>query len=861
MLSSQQIDKTLERIARDPVTVVISPTGTGKSTLIPPRIQKQISDGRTTARVVVAVPTRVAAESLTNWIREKNPGLSIDFRFAGKAASASTSLVYSTAAVVLQDYMQALKNQVQPKPFVWDCVVIDEFHTGSIENSLILELHEIMTRRFAEWGVPVPKLILLSATGTEDISVNRLFREAYGNRLVFSTTPSNLAVLKKTVYLKEPVARKDVTKEMAKTIAEICSEPKVKGLSILAFVQGVTSLNLLFDAVRSIPDTKVLKAYGRMSPEERREIFKVVPKNEIRIVIATNVAESSITVPKVAYVVDSMLYNRPAHGIMGSRTSLETTTIPLSSAIQRSGRAGRDRTGIAIYYPMVTEEEWNTKIVTVPSRIPDIRLVALERYVMTFIGFQFNPRKVLAEAGQKAISEALVNLTNSDIIIIKEFVILDPKRAVGAENSRILASLRENALDDVKQALPLADLGIVAEIIEITELGKFWNLYTTGLLPSLVLWYWLKYSNSALMGCLVAAVMDSNFDRLFPFPSTTGQSIAMTKYNYYLEKLPDYVSDDPFTTVLRVVYDFFKSYPETLLLEFTDSQVKDWCKAKGLNWSVLFGILSSWKTIVSRLNEEAYYDFRKTLELHEVVKSLIDCLKDEKFFQLTKGPHNTYRREDSRVKCFINRKSVPFSPFGLSPNLLFLSLIETSEGDQPKETEEELQRMSKTKAESIGLFVPKVYIEKSHYNAKFLLPALYGSADLVFEDNDVQSMDVRLPIVEPEDIGLSSDAFIIPSSLCLPGDKVTNLDVRIFAMAIYPDFLPPLIRGDEYEEEVQEGLLFGRPGDVTIDDLNFEINMEFEDLPSISGLNLIEYDNLEAGGLTIGQGEDDLELY
>lgn len=811
MLSDFQVTTVVGKLLQREVTMVVSPTATGKSTLIPVAVQKQLSEKKhANVRVVVAVPTRIAAESLAAWVKgqNKNPLIQIDSRFSGKPSLKQANVVYTTAALLMGDYIQALKDRNNPSQFIWDYVIVDEFHTGSLQNSLILSLHRIMTSRYPRYKLTVPGLALLSATPNPIFSYN----DVYEQRITLSL-PQSTAVQKeppKTFFLASPVPALEVVTSMIDVIVKICSEKKDKW-SILAFVESHHSLDVLFKALleKKLPRVQLLKAYGGMTGKEREIIFSKIPRGMRRVVIATNVAESSVSVPDVGYVVDSMLYKRPSRGVMGAKVSLETAYIPYSSALQRQARAGRGLVPIQYYYPMITAEEWDEKIKTNPTRIPDIRLVALEKPALHFITSGFNPRNVLEEAGQEAISKTLTNLIDSGMI-----------------------SIKFSKQMDAMKAMRLAEEGLIQESITVTRLGGFWNLFATGLIGALVLWNWLEKGKSPLMGCLVAAIIDSDFTELFPLPEND-----VKKFTYYNEVLPEYVSNDPLTTILCVVYDFLKDHPMALTLALSFNSIRSWCKSKGLDYSVLKAILVTWKDTASKLNQEKHYNFQELLEISEVVESLIDCLKGEDFFLLERERGRSYRRKNSEIECRLTR-SVPYSPYNIPNRLIFLSISESRIGE-----------LAPVIRERVGLFVPADFVPRNYYKEKFLLPIRYETQALVFDES---SNDVRMPIVQPEDIGLSTDVLAIPISLQLPGNEEQTLIGRRYFMAMYPDMLQMLIYGGSQVQENPFAELFK---DLDLSrfvtsafDFDFDISTDplFQDLE-------VTYGNVEAFGLPIEQ--------
>ncbi|MEW5850216.1 MAG: helicase-related protein [Myxococcota bacterium] len=315
----------------DPVgrLVVSSPTGSGKSTEVPRWCA---------GRVLVVEPRRVACRTLAQRVSELEGtplGRTVGYRVRDESRlSDETRILFCTPGVVLRAQAELSRFQT---------VILDEFHERSLELDLLLAL---MLRHFRG------RLVVMSATLQDE----RVARHLGGTVLraegrTFPVTVRHLPG--KTVLPDEDglTARVNAALETAR---------KDPG-DILVFLPGKAEIAECARALERQPDVDILPLHGELTLEQQRRVF--APSSRRKVVLATNVAETSVTLPGIGVVIDSGLVRQTRYH--RGRGHLALVPIALDSADQRAGRAGR--TGPGVVYRL-----WSPAAKLAPITPPEI---------------------------------------------------------------------------------------------------------------------------------------------------------------------------------------------------------------------------------------------------------------------------------------------------------------------------------------------------------------------------------------------------------------------------------------------------------------------------------------------------------
>ncbi|GAB4834074.1 hypothetical protein Ancab_032327 [Ancistrocladus abbreviatus] len=399
----------LKAVADNQVLVVSGETGCGKTTQLPQFIlEEEISSLRgADCSIICTQPRRIAAISVAARIsteRGENLGETVGYQIRLEAKrSAQTRLLFCTTGVLLRKLVQ------EPDLTGISHLLVDEIHErGMNEDFLLIILKDLLARR------KDLRLILMSATINADM-FSKYFRNAPIIHIPGFTYPvAELFledVLEKTRYRIKPEfdnfqgssrrrqrqseSRKDPISEsfedvdtdthyrnyslstrqsleawsslqldlglVESTIEYICRHEGPG--AILVFLTGWDDISKLFDLIKSnsfVGDTRkflILPLHGSMPSINQREIFDRPPANVRKIVLATNIAESSVTIDDVVYVVDCGKAKETSYDALNKLACLLPSWISKASAHQRRGRAGRVQPGVCYrLYPKIIHD-------------------------------------------------------------------------------------------------------------------------------------------------------------------------------------------------------------------------------------------------------------------------------------------------------------------------------------------------------------------------------------------------------------------------------------------------------------------------------------------------------------------------
>lgn len=327
----QHKDEILKYYSNNQVIVVIGETGSGKSTQIP-----QFLMPLNKRQIAVTQPRRVAAASLAQRVSEEygcKVGQQVGYqvRFSN-ITSSSTRLKYLTDGMLLREIM--LDGSLNK----YSTIVIDEAHERTILTDMILGFLKqlINTKRR-----PDLKIIVMSATLNAE-----LFSDFFKAPILYvegRTYPVS------QFYLQD--SSEDIVDTMVRAIVQV-NLGEGQG-DILCFLPGQEEIDNAVNVIQSIasdlpkeaPLLVALPLYAALSPNQQLKIFEPVGKNRRKVILATNIAETSITVSGVRYVIDSGLRKVKVWKHQLGLSTLLTTTISQASAKQRAGRAGREAPG------------------------------------------------------------------------------------------------------------------------------------------------------------------------------------------------------------------------------------------------------------------------------------------------------------------------------------------------------------------------------------------------------------------------------------------------------------------------------------------------------------------------------------
>jgi ATP-dependent helicase HrpA len=344
-------------IALHPVVVLAGETGSGKTTQLP-KICLTLGLG-CRGMIGHTQPRRLAARTVANRIAEElqsplGSRVGYQVRF-NEQCQANTQIKLMTDGILLAEIQQ------DPLLLRYDCLIIDEAHERSLNIDFILGyLKQILPKR------PDLKIIITSAT----IDLERFSRHFDGAPII-EVSGRTFPV---DVWYRPLHPEQDLPNGIMEAVEEILHLPKKAG-DILVFLSGEREIRDLAKQLRQLayPGLDVLPLYARLSQSEQNRVFQ--PTGGRRIVLATNVAETSITVPGIGYVIDpgTARISRYSHKSKLQRLPIEA--ISQASANQRKGRCGRVSSGICIR--LYDETDFNNRPAFTDAEILRTNLAAV----------------------------------------------------------------------------------------------------------------------------------------------------------------------------------------------------------------------------------------------------------------------------------------------------------------------------------------------------------------------------------------------------------------------------------------------------------------------------------------------------
>ncbi|XP_053124402.1 probable ATP-dependent RNA helicase DHX34 isoform X2 [Hemicordylus capensis] len=360
----------LRALAGSPVVLVAGDTGCGKSTQVPQYLlaagYRHVACTQPRRIACVALAKRVAYESLQQY--GDQVGYQIRFE---STRSPATRIVFLTEGLLLR---QAQRDATLPG---YQVLIADEVHERHLHCDFLLGvLRRLLPAR------PNFKLVLMSAT----INI-RLFADYFGGAPVVQV-PGRLFPI---TVLYEPIpAGEDGSRGQGRldprpylrVLQAIDHQypPEERG-DLLVFLSGVAEIGAVVEAAQTYASHTqrwvVLPLHSTLSVAEQDKVFDVAPPGVRKCIVSTNIAETSVTIDGVRFVVDSGKVKELSYEPKAKLQRLQEFWISRASAEQRKGRAGR--TGPGVCYRLYAESDYDA---FAPYPVPEIQRVALDALVL-----------------------------------------------------------------------------------------------------------------------------------------------------------------------------------------------------------------------------------------------------------------------------------------------------------------------------------------------------------------------------------------------------------------------------------------------------------------------------------------------
>ncbi|EQC33564.1 hypothetical protein SDRG_09070 [Saprolegnia diclina VS20] len=370
-------DELLNNVAKNPLTIIQGETGCGKSTSVP----QFILDEDPTVNMYITQPRRVAAITLASTVakmRGEDVGNTIGYRVGQfQRDSKATRITYATTGYMLERIIHSPESIAQVTH-----LVLDEAHERSMDMDLLL----LMIK--TNWHLwPNLKLIIMSATMDAAIFF-KYFKEGLPSPLAWKKPlfvgsalydvtaiymdevhkhipgiaeiatlakklTTQLAGWKKTDLDPEIMGKKitqvvPIQLDLCVALALHITKTVVDPSCILIFLPGISDIQYVHEQLEKMRDIQLFVLHSELDIEDQEKAFAPVD-GKVKIILSTNIAESSVTIPDVTHIINSGMEKQIMMPTTGHMEVLVRSWCSQASVKQRSGRAGRIRPGTAYH--------------------------------------------------------------------------------------------------------------------------------------------------------------------------------------------------------------------------------------------------------------------------------------------------------------------------------------------------------------------------------------------------------------------------------------------------------------------------------------------------------------------------------
>ncbi|MEB6083004.1 ATP-dependent helicase HrpB [Serratia marcescens] len=325
---SAVLDELLAALQSAPQVLLHAPTGAGKSTWLPLQI---LAKAGLPGRIIMLEPRRLAAKNVAYRLAQQlgeEPGQTVGYRMRAESKSGpQTRLEVVTEGILTRMLQQDAELQGV------SLVILDEFHERSLQADLALALLLDVQQGLRD----DLKLLIMSAT-LDNARLSQLLPEAP----VVVSEGRSFPVER----LYQPLASHQRLEDgVAAAVKRLLAEQPG---SLLLFLPGVAEINRVLERLTGevASDTDLCPLYGALPLAQQQKAIQPAPPGRRKVVLATNIAETSLTIEGIRLVVDSGLERVARYDVRNGLTRLATQRISQASMVQRAGRAGRLEPGL-----------------------------------------------------------------------------------------------------------------------------------------------------------------------------------------------------------------------------------------------------------------------------------------------------------------------------------------------------------------------------------------------------------------------------------------------------------------------------------------------------------------------------------
>lgn len=380
--------------------VITAEPGAGKSTRVPWHITQKLG-----YKTIVVEPRRIAAQLLATRVASENNlnlGSEVGYHIRyERRFSSHSKLIYITEGL--------LKKYIQRDPFLEqiDCVILDEFHERSLNSDIgIMMLKKIQSELNRKL-----KIIVMSAT-MDSVKVSSYLNDCKIIQAPGITYPVKLHYRNSTT---ENIKEIDLIAKQIESCLIETQATKHQG-NTLIFLPGSYEIKYCEEyLLKKLPHLKYFPLHSKLSANDIQNVF--LPSKESKIILSTNIAETSITLENLEIIIDSGLMKESSVSIPHLIPILRTTRISQASSDQRKGRAGRTKEGTCFRLWSAHEQNF-LKLFDTPEvmradlfeEIIYLKQLGFEESPFEFPWFEKPPEKLIEASLEKAMSLGLVEL-------------------------------------------------------------------------------------------------------------------------------------------------------------------------------------------------------------------------------------------------------------------------------------------------------------------------------------------------------------------------------------------------------------------------------------------------------------------
>ncbi|KAK0405401.1 hypothetical protein QR680_017972 [Steinernema hermaphroditum] len=406
----------LDLLEMNQVVIVAGDTGCGKSTQLPRYLLEagygKIACTQPRRIACTALAKRVAFETLNQYGNK----VAYQIRFE-KTKTRVTRILFLTEGLLLRQ-LASDKNLNQ-----YNVIILDEVHERNLHGDLLVALlRDVIPRR------PDLKLILMSAT------INlELFKSYFENTPVVQVPGRLYPIELKYMPVREHDMPKNAKIDVGPylRILQMIDQkyPSKDRGDVLIFVNGMAAISTIAEGLKKYAEHSkhwiILRLHSSLTEEEQDKVFDMAPAGVRKCIISTNIAETSLTIDEIRFVIDSGKVNLAKYDPITRSSRLTDCWVSKASANQRMGRAGR--TGPGVCFRLYSSDHFHKMEDFTPS---EIRRVSLDSLILQILGMKLNWNvedfPFLERPDEEAFKEAITSLQSQGVLTEESHNVLTP---------------------------------------------------------------------------------------------------------------------------------------------------------------------------------------------------------------------------------------------------------------------------------------------------------------------------------------------------------------------------------------------------------------------------------------------------